>query len=163
LIKSILALVTACILVSYVSEGTANAQTVQQVCVSVKFSANEPYPLHGAAFLGCVDAARELIEKGADVNLKDKGGMTPVENAIVKGHVEMVQLLLSKGAKLTKDDGPIFYAVANDQTQMVKFLLDKDLGDLKQTNHSGLTPLELARKVSDTEMVTFLQSQGAIK
>jgi hypothetical protein len=64
LIKSILALVTACILVSYVSEGTANAQTVQQVCVSVKFSANEPYPLHGAAFLGCVDAARELIEKG---------------------------------------------------------------------------------------------------
>ena len=39
-----------------------------------------------------------LIENGADVNAKDKGGITALMNASNKGHIDIVHLLLEKGA-----------------------------------------------------------------
>jgi hypothetical protein len=39
-----------------------------------------------------------LIERGADVNAKDKDGRTPLHSAAFYGHVEVVRLLLEHGA-----------------------------------------------------------------
>lgn len=45
-----------------------------------------------------VDAAKSLIDAGADVNLQDEAGITPLMRAAHRGKAEIVQLLLDAGA-----------------------------------------------------------------
>lgn len=54
-------------------------------------------PLHCAQ---TPDIALVLIESGADINAKDSYDWTPLHHAVSNGSVELVQLLLSKGAKM---------------------------------------------------------------
>jgi ankyrin repeat protein len=44
-------------------------------------------PLHFAAFLGRVDAARWLLGKGADARAKDAAGHTPLDATATDWHV----------------------------------------------------------------------------
>jgi outer membrane protein assembly factor BamB len=53
--------------------------------------------------------AKELIEKGADVNAKTRYGATPLFFACDKGNVELVKLLIQKGADVSVVD--TFYGV----------------------------------------------------
>lgn len=54
--------------------------------------------LHTAADYGQVKCIEFLITKGANINAKDKHGITPLLNAIFEGHTEAVKVLLEKGA-----------------------------------------------------------------
>ena len=63
--------------------------------------------LHGAARYGRLRCARLLLDSAGDhplLELKDAGGFTPLLMAAWCGHVEMVKLLLSRGAS-TKPEG----------------------------------------------------------
>uniref|UniRef100_A0A6I8MYT6 Fibronectin type III and ankyrin repeat domains 1 n=1 Tax=Ornithorhynchus anatinus TaxID=9258 RepID=A0A6I8MYT6_ORNAN len=51
-----------------------------------------------SAVSGHRDVASLLIEAGADVNVRDKDGKTPLMVAVLNNHEELVQLLLDKGA-----------------------------------------------------------------
>nr|XP_056706081.1 fibronectin type 3 and ankyrin repeat domains protein 1 [Euleptes europaea] len=53
------------------------------------------------AVSGKSDVAALLIEAGANVNLKDKDGKTPLMVAALNNHEELVQVLLEKGADIT--------------------------------------------------------------
>jgi ankyrin repeat protein len=55
-------------------------------------------PLIVAAAYGQAEAARLLIEKGADVNAKNNDGSTALHTAAFFCHTEIVKLLLEKGA-----------------------------------------------------------------
>lgn len=54
--------------------------------------------LFAASYRGQLVTAQLLIERGADVNLKDKRGTSPIMTAAREGHVAVVKLLLDKGA-----------------------------------------------------------------
>ncbi|XP_038296816.1 fibronectin type 3 and ankyrin repeat domains protein 1 isoform X1 [Canis lupus baileyi] len=54
-----------------------------------------------SAVSGNQRVASLLIEAGADVNMKDKDGKTPLMVAVLNNHEELVQLLLDKGADAT--------------------------------------------------------------
>uniref|UniRef100_A0A452H231 Fibronectin type-III domain-containing protein n=2 Tax=Gopherus agassizii TaxID=38772 RepID=A0A452H231_9SAUR len=54
-----------------------------------------------SAVTGNKDVASLLIEAGADVNVKDKDGKTPLMVAVLNNHEELIQLLLDKGADAT--------------------------------------------------------------
>ncbi|XP_074088285.1 fibronectin type 3 and ankyrin repeat domains protein 1 isoform X2 [Macrotis lagotis] len=51
-----------------------------------------------SAVSGNKEVASLLIEAGADVNVKDKDGKTPLMVAVLNNHEELVQLLLEQGA-----------------------------------------------------------------
>ena len=57
-------------------------------------------PVADAAMNGDLEAVRELLEEGADVNLAQGDGMTALHWAAEVGDVEMVGMLLDAGAKL---------------------------------------------------------------
>ena len=59
-------------------------------------------PLHIACENGQVDAARLLLEKGAEVDRADKDGATPLFIACWNGHVDVARLLLDNGAEVDR-------------------------------------------------------------
>ncbi len=50
-----------------------------------------------AAEKGNIEAVKQAIADGADVDAKDSDGWTPLHNAALKGHKEIVELLIAKG------------------------------------------------------------------
>ena len=56
-------------------------------------------PLRDAAIMGDYEPARILIEAGADVNMKDPVGKTPLDYATAEGYDDIVELLLANGAR----------------------------------------------------------------
>ena len=56
-------------------------------------------PLHDAAWAGEVEAAKVLLEFGADINAHHiEGGSTPLHYAVTTNRLPMVKLLLDRGA-----------------------------------------------------------------
>ena len=64
-------------------------------------------PLAWSASHGQTEATRLLIENGADVNIKDDNGSTPLHSAAVFGRTDVAKLLVENGADLQarNDDG----------------------------------------------------------
>jgi len=64
--------------------------------------------IHTAVAGGDIEAVKEFLADGADVNAKnknDKSGWTPLLSAVIRGHKEMAGLLIAEGADANaKDD-----------------------------------------------------------
>ena len=54
--------------------------------------------IHVAAELGNIEAVKQHLAAGADVNAKDKYGFTPLYQTARFGHKEVAELLIGKGA-----------------------------------------------------------------
>ncbi|MDA3838253.1 MAG: ankyrin repeat domain-containing protein [Candidatus Delongbacteria bacterium] len=82
--------------------------------------------LHYASERGNIELVEILINNGADVNLKDKNGVTPLMEASEK-NVELVKSLLNAGADVNLYSNyrknALIYAVEKDRGDIVKFLL----------------------------------------
>ena len=87
-------------------------------------------PLGVAAWTGCVQFCRLLIEHGADTNLSNDKGRTPISLAAEAGHVTILELLYESGADIFKIDNagfaPVVHAAKNAQTECVDFLLSRE-------------------------------------
>ncbi|KAL9641803.1 hypothetical protein ABK040_011789 [Willaertia magna] len=61
-----------------------------------------PYstPLHLTALYGGVNAAKVLLDLGADIEAEDLNGMTSLHIAMLRGNLNVVKLLLSRGANM---------------------------------------------------------------
>ena len=124
------------------------------------------YPLHYAAFQGDKGAVLSFIEKGADVNEEDGFKRTPLHwlvyfNIFLFDEDEdMVKLLLEKGANPNVQDQcgntPVHYISEYKDTEVVlgsnvkgivKALLENE-GDVYISNKEGVTPYDVASKVS---------------
>ncbi|KAH8816143.1 hypothetical protein F5884DRAFT_841856 [Xylogone sp. PMI_703] len=56
--------------------------------------------LHLAAYFGIQKAVEDLLEEGAEIDVKDINDLTPLSWAVLKGHEDVVKLLLEKGAEI---------------------------------------------------------------
>lgn len=67
--------------------------------------------IHFAADAGSVDALKVLLDKGADVNVKDvTHGRTPLVLATSKGRIDAIKFLISRGANVQATTNVIDYA-----------------------------------------------------
>ena len=57
-------------------------------------------PLHYAAEFGHIKVTKFLIEKGANIEVKNEDGNTPLHEAVDGSHFEVVKFLIEKGAQL---------------------------------------------------------------
>ncbi|HET7133908.1 MAG TPA: ankyrin repeat domain-containing protein, partial [Gammaproteobacteria bacterium] len=72
-------------------------------------------PLLYAARQGCLDCARQLLEHGAEVDLEDPDGITPLLSALLNARFDTAKYLLEHGANPNKWDWwgrtPLYAAV----------------------------------------------------
>ena len=80
-----------------------------------------------AATDGKLEYVRELLEKGAEVNAREKNGLTALKAASGRGHLEIVKLLLEKGADLNAEDKGFSLRAAawTGRLELAKLMLDK--------------------------------------
>jgi len=103
--------------------------------------------LFEASFMGHDGMVRDLIAAGANLNLRDCTGNTPLLGASIMGHTDVVQCLIEKGSDCnsTNTDGisPLYIACKNGFTAIVSLLLEhRALVDLP--TKTGETPLHAA-------------------
>jgi ankyrin repeat protein len=95
-----------------------------------------------------VSEVRRLLSVGADVNVKDGGGRTPLHWASTNGHVQVLKELVEHGADIeAKDrygDTPLHKAAINDRLAVVNELLSP--GDEIHANDSNGTTTSILGK-----------------
>jgi CubicO group peptidase (beta-lactamase class C family) len=100
--------------------------------------------LHLAALQGNVDAVREHIEAGSNLDEKDAYGSTPLMVAVTFGRTEVARALIEAGADLhiTNNDGgtPLHTAAFLCRVDIVQALLDAGANKYLRDNF-GNTPL----------------------
>ena len=121
--------------------------------------------IHGAAKKGKLKKVIRLVEKkGADVNLKNGSGNTPLEFAAWQGHIKVVNYLLSKGAKINEQDEAgqtaLHLEVTFGRTEITKLLLDRG-ANINLITTKGQTPVMRAAINGRAELLELLVSQGA--
>jgi ankyrin repeat protein len=106
--------------------------------------------LHYAAFFGQEEAARILVERGAETGLVARHAsihVTPLHSAASGGHPGIVKLLLEHGAdpNAAQDGGftPLHSAAQNDDRESVEALLEAGADPALGTD-DGRKPADLA-------------------
>ena len=123
-------------------------------------------PLHLAAFFGNIDAARLLLNKGAQVNARSTNPMEnlPLHAAAAGRHPGLVKLLLDHGASANaRQHGgftPLHSAAQNGDLDSARALIAGG-ADVQPRADNKQTPLDLALTKAHQAMVDFLESNGA--
>jgi len=87
------------LLVAFLTVPTTLVLTAQEEIEAPKLEARSTQPLHEAALSGDIEKVKSLISKGADVNVKNRRGETPLSLAKKKEHAEIAELLRKHGAR----------------------------------------------------------------
>lgn len=122
-----------------------------------------------AAWADDVDAARDLIEQGADVNAQDETRQSAYLIATSEGYVDLLGLTLDNGADVTSLDGfngtGLIRAAERGHHEVVARLLETDI-DVNHVNNLGWTALHEAILLGDgseryVQTVRLLLEHGA--
>ena len=120
-----------------------------------------------AAGEGHDDIVRLLLEKGAEIEVKDWNyHYTPLSGAAMNGHEAVVKLLLEKGAEIEVKDRvysftPLLWAAENGHEAVVKLLLEKGAEtEVKDGKYSN-TPLSWAAENGHKAVVKLLLEKGS--
>ncbi|KXJ75752.1 hypothetical protein RP20_CCG011139 [Aedes albopictus] len=92
-------------------------------------------------------------------DVKYHGGLAPLHSAIIYGHINLVQLLLRKGADIhcrnTEGWSALHYAVHNKQITITKLLIDKGT-DVNSITKKKWNALHIACNSGDADMTRML-------
>tara|TARA_B100001765_G_scaffold71407_1_gene43342 strand:- start:83 stop:1156 length:1074 start_codon:yes stop_codon:yes gene_type:complete len=103
--------------------------------------------INGAAAGGDIEAVKDFLAAGTDVNTKDGWEWTPLHNAAWWGHKEIAELLLANGAGVNAKNNvgwtPLHMAAINGHNEIVGLLVAGG-ADVNSKNNNGETPTDLA-------------------
>ena len=131
----------------------------------VRLWPNPEGKIFSAVNRGDVETVNKLLDREPTVALKaDKKGRKPLYYAAKKGKLEVVQVLVSKGANVNdrdeKGETALFIACVKGHNDVVKFLVERG-ADVNTKTEKGKTPLEMAKKGGHKEIIQMLESKGA--
>uniref|UniRef100_F7BXJ6 [histone H3]-lysine(9) N-methyltransferase n=1 Tax=Monodelphis domestica TaxID=13616 RepID=F7BXJ6_MONDO len=121
--------------------------------------------LHHAAKIGNLEMVSLLLSTGqVDVNAQDNGGWTPIIWAAEHKHIEVIRMLLTRGADVTLTDNEenicLHWASFTGSAAIAEVLLNARC-DLHAVNYHGDTPLHIAARESYHDCVLLFLSRGA--
>jgi len=103
-----------------------------------------------------------LVEFGLDLNLKNKNGMTPIENAIRSRNKEAIKCLIDLGAIIDgiDENSNAIVTMAVGDIEIIKYLTDLGIDvDLKDKTEE--TAMHKAAALGDINSINCLVSLGA--
>ena len=116
--------------------------------------------LHNIAARGTAVDVQACVDAGADVNEPNRVGYTPLSIAASRGDVGVARALLDAGAEVDSADRTgttaLAAAVLNSKGRgdMITLLLERG-ADPAKPNNRGQSPLELARRMTSTDVARF--------
>ena len=128
--------------------------------------------IHQAVFDGNIEAVKQHLDTGAEVDAKDdKFVGTFLHWAAAGGQNEIVELLIAKGADVNATDGdgdtPLHLAGNSTATKEIAELLISKGAGVNAMNLSppgrrigGMTPLDMATLGNRTEIAALLRKHG---
>lgn len=133
--------------------------------INARLDNSEETSLHLAARYQRADAAKRLMDLGADVNLQDFTGRTPLHAAVASDAMGVFTILLrNRGTNLNArtHDGttPLILASRLASEGMVEALITAD-SDINASDNAGKTALHWAAAVNNVDAVNTLLLHGA--
>ncbi len=126
-------------------------------------------PLHIACLKGCKENVRMLLNNGAqtNINAQDLQGDTALHRAVDCGHLEIVQLLLTYGADVTKinnrEETALTIGFRLGKLDIIKKLIEHNGNVDAIVNHRGQTALHLASEFGCFDITKWLIDHGATR
>jgi len=122
--------------------------------------------IHDAATMGNIEAVKQHLTAGTDVNANDTG-LTPLHYAAGEGHKELVELLIVKGADVSAKnkfgETPLHWAAGEGHKELVELLIANgaDVNARRSKYGGGYTPLHVAATEGHKEIAELLINKGA--
>ena len=119
--------------------------------------------LNVASFLGNLEAVEKHLKNGADLNVRNSFGGTPLHDAVWNGHYEIVKALIAKESNLNSktNDGmsAMHLAILRNHKEITDLLIANE-ANINSINKEGKTPIDFARMRGDKEAVALLSKHG---
>jgi ankyrin repeat protein len=121
--------------------------------------------IHKAAEAGNIEAVKQHLAAGANVNAKDEDSKTPLLHAAVDGHKDVVELLIAKGADIelrctTCGGTALGHAASGGHKEIIELLIEKG-ADVNAKSKGETTPLHSAAMHDHKEIAELLIAKGA--
>ena len=120
--------------------------------------------IHDAVGAGNIEAIKQHLAAGTDVDSKSKYGDTPLRIAAINGQKEIATLLITKGADVNAKDFTfgrtlLHIAAREGHKEIVELLIAKG-ADVNAMDKDGNTPLDLAIHLKRTDTAALLRKHG---
>ena len=118
--------------------------------------------IHEAVSKGNIEAVKQHIAAGTDVNARNELGITPLSLATGGGYKEIVELLIAKGADVNAKFGiwtPLHIAAFRGRKEVAELLINEG-ADVNAKNKNGDTPLDFTINMKKTETAELLRKHG---
>lgn len=110
-----------------------------------------------AAATGELGLVRTMLKHGWDPNGENERRNTPLASAIMRGHLEIVRLLLQHGGRTTD---PLHRSAKAGYPELVRLFLERGIG-VNALNHNGETALHAAARSDSADAARVLLERGA--
>lgn len=115
---------------------------------------------------GCYNIVDYFTNLNLDLNYTDNiVGRSAISEAAFKGHLDILKLLINKGANINQKSfaaNPLFAAIYKGHVEIAKYLIEQGI-DLTVTYHIGdienCNAMEYARQYGRTEIYEYLKEK----
>jgi len=144
--------------------GKTGASTAQPIRDTRQANPHAGPALVDAARVGNLEAAKQHLVAGADVDFRNQQGFTPLHVAAQKGHNKVAELLIAKGANVNTSGRligttPLDSAALLGHKEMVELLIDSG-ADINPQIITGETPLQRAEQRGHSAIAEILRKHG---
>eukprot|EP01041_Mallomonas_annulata_P002200 gene2200-4279_t len=139
--------------------------------INARNPANASTALHFACVSGDLNVVKYLLDTGAQIDLRNVGGMTPAHIACDRKHSALVLYLLRHGADASSrnkaGDTPLHYVCSRGMTDVLSQLIQLPAlvknYDLEVRSYQGLTPLHSAVDNGHSDIVELLINTAVVQ